>query len=358
MHERIGDPASFSGWGGNGEYPLGQDRWNAFWSDSADDTETFFINRPIDVLGGVGVNARGQQTVNDFGVDLNDDTAVAIDVYSAFIQDEITLTERLDVIVGARFDRFEIDVFDAVSNDTSSRSDQEVSPRLGVVYKPAVNMSLYASYSESFLPRSGEQFANINGSKGQLDPNTFDNMELGFKWDLASGLSLTAAAFRIQQTSPQVADDDPATLDVIETETDGVELQLQGQFTGSWYLSAAYTYLDGEQVDRSGPTGKRPRELPESMFSLWNYVQLSQKFSAGLGLTYQDESFINNSNSAVLPSYTRVDAALYYQFSSSLRMQVNFENLTDTAYYPSSHSTHQATVGAPFNARFAITKDF
>ena len=335
-----------------------QDRWNAFWSDSADDTETFFINRPIDVLGGVGVNARGQQTVNDFGVDLNDDTAVAIDVYSAFIQDEITLTERLDVIVGARFDRFEIDVFDAVSNDTSSRSDQEVSPRLGVVYKPAVNMSLYASYSESFLPRSGEQFANINGSKGQLDPNTFDNMELGFKWDLASGLSLTAAAFRIQQTSPQVADDDPATLDVIETETDGVELQLQGQFTGSWYLSAAYTYLDGEQVDRSGPTGKRPRELPENMFSLWNYVQLSQKFSAGLGLTYQDESFINNSNSAVLPSYTRVDAALYYQFSSSLRMQVNFENLTDTAYYPSSHSTHQATVGAPFNARFAITKDF
>ena len=171
-------------------------------------------------------------------------------------------------------------------------------------------------------------------------------------------MSLTAAAFRIQQTSPQVADDDPATLDVIETETDGVELQLQGQFTGSWYLSAAYTYLDGEQVDRSGPTGKRPRELPENMFSLWNYVQLSQKFSAGLGLTYQDESFINNSNSAVLPSYTRVDAALYYQFSSSLRMQVNFENLTDTAYYPSSHSTHQATVGAPFNARFAITKDF
>ncbi len=335
-----------------------QDRWNSFWSETADDQETFFVNRPIEVLGGVGMNSRGAQSVNDFTIDLNDDTRVSIDVYSGFIQDEITITEALDVIIGARFDRFAIDVFDVVTGEVSARTDEAVSPRLGLVYKPAQNMSLYASYSESFLPRSGEQFANINGSKGQLDPNTFENMELGFKWDLPSGLSLTAAAFQIQQRSPQVADDDPATLDVIETETDGVELQMAGQLTGFWYLSAAYTYLDGEQVDRTGPTGQRPRELPESMFSLWNFFQLSQKFSAGLGLTYQDESFINNSNSAILPSYTRVDAALYYELSSTLRLQVNFENLTDTGYFPSSHSTHQATVGAPFNARFAITKDF
>jgi catecholate siderophore receptor len=229
---------------------------------------------------------------------------------------------------------------------------------VGVVFKPAVNMSLYASYSESFLPRSGEQFANINGSKGQLDPNTFENMELGFKWDLASDLSLTAAAFQIQQTSPQVADNDPSTLDVIETETDGVEIQIEGRLADFWNISAAYTYLDGEQVGRSGPSGRRPRELPENMFSLWNSFQFSQKLSGGLGLTYQDESFINNSNSAVLPSYTRIDAALYYQLSNTLRMQVNIENLTDTDYFPSSHSTHQATVGAPLNARFAITKDF
>ncbi|MBT7340439.1 MAG: TonB-dependent receptor, partial [Halieaceae bacterium] len=180
----------------------------------------------------------------------------------------------------------------------------------------------------------------------------------GFKWDLASDLSLTAAAFQIQQTSPQVADNDPSTLDVIETETDGVEIQIEGRLADFWNLSAAYTYLDGEQVGRSGPSGRRPRELPENMFSLWNSFQFSQKLSGGLGLTYQDESFINNSNSAVLPSYTRIDAALYYQLSNTLRMQVNIENLTDTDYFPSSHSTHQATVGAPLNARFAITKDF
>ena len=335
-----------------------QDRWNTYWSATADDKETFFINRPLQVLGGVGVNSRGAQTTNDFTVDINDDTRVSIDVYSAFIQDEISITEKFDVILGARFDHFEIDVFNVPANDVSSRTDEEVSPRLGLVYKPVENMSLYGSYSESFMPRSGEQFANINGSKGQLDPNTFENLEVGFKWDFGSGLSLTAAAFQIQQTSPQVADNDPSTLDVIETETDGVEIQLDGQLTDFWYLSASYTYLDGEQVGRTGPSGRRPRELPENMFSVWNSFQFSQKFSGGLGLTYQDESFINNSNSAVLPSYTRVDAALYYQLSNTLRIQVNVENLTDTDYYPSSHSTHQATVGAPLNARFAITKDF
>lgn len=335
-----------------------QDRWNTYWSATADDKETFFINRPLQVLGGAGVNSRGAQTINDFTVDINDDTRVSIDVYSAFIQDEISITEKFDVILGARFDHFEIDVLNVAANDVSSRTDEEVSPRLGLVYKPTENMSVYGSYSESFLPRSGEQFANINGSKGQLDPNTFENMEVGFKWDFGSGVSLTAAAFQIQQTSPQVADNDPSTLDVIETETDGVEIQLDGQLTDFWYLSASYTYLDGEQVGRTGPSDERPRELPENMFSIWNAFQFSQKFSGGLGLTYQDESFINNSNSAVLPSYTRVDAALYYQLSNTLRIQVNVENLTDTDYFPSSHSTHQATVGAPLNARFAITKDF
>ena len=220
------------------------------------------------------------------------------------------------------------------------------------------NMSLYASYSESFLPRSGEQFANINGSKNQLDADTFANTELGFKWDISSSLSFTAAIFEIEQESPQVADSDPDTLDVIKSETDGFELQLEGQITDAWYVSAAYSFLDGEQMGRSGPTGLRPRELPENMFSVWNFVQFTANLGMGIGLTYQDESFINNSNTARLPSYTRVDAAIYYEWSDDWRIQLNVENLGDTDYYPSSHSTHQATVGAPFNARIAITKDF
>ena len=335
-----------------------QDRWNSHWSETSSDRETFIVTRPMDIVGGVGINALGAQTVNDFTVDLNDDTRVNIEVASFYLQDEMAITNYLDLVLGARFDQFEIDVFDVPASDSRSKRDEQVSPRLGLVLKPMENMSLYASYSESFLPRSGEQFANINGSKGELDADTFANTELGFKWDISPGLSFTAAVFEIEQESPQVADNDPATLDVIKSQTDGFELQLEGQLTETWYVSAAYSYLDGEQMGRTGSKGLRPRELPENMFSIWNFVQFTPKLGAGLGLTYQDESFINNSNTARLPSYTRVDAALYYEWSDKLRVQLNVENLGDTEYFPSSHSTHQATVGAPFNARLALTMDF
>ena len=85
--------------------------------------------------------------------------------------------------------------------------------------KPQENLSIYASYSESFLPRSGEQFANINGANNALEPDEFVNLEAGVKWDFADRMSFTAAAFEIQQSSPQPNDNDPATLDVIDSES-------------------------------------------------------------------------------------------------------------------------------------------
>ena len=333
-----------------------QDRFNSFWDTTADDNEVFAITRPLALNGGIGLNASGAATSNSFAMDVNDDTHVGIDVRSLYVQDEIEISGKLDLIIGARYDRFEIDVFNVVANEQRSREDDEISPRAGLVFKPVENISLYASYSESFLPRSGEQFANINGSNNQLDPNTFSNTEAGVKWDINSNLSVTAAVFEIEQSSPQVADNDPETLDVIDSEITGFEAQIQGQLTDSWYISAGYSQLDGEQVDRNGPTGLRPRELPEQMLSLWNTYQVSPKLGLGLGLTRQDESYINNSNSALLPDYTRIDAAAFYDLSEDFRIQLNIENLTDELYFPHSHSTHQATVGRPLAARLTIRK--
>ncbi len=334
-----------------------QDRFNAVWDTTQDDNEIFLIDGPLNLRGGVGINAAGDPTRVSF-TDLNDDTRVDVDVMSAYIQDEIMLTDWLNMVVGLRYDSFDIEVFNVPANETRSRKDDEISPRAGLILKPQENISIYGSYSESFLPRSGEQFANINGNNNQLDPNTFENLEAGIKWDLNRGLSLTAAIFEIEQSSPQVADNDPSTLDVIDSEIDGFEIQLQGQVNEWWYVSAGYSNLDGEQVNRSGPTGLRPRELPEHMFSVWNNFQVTDRLALGLGVTHQDESFINNSNTAVLPNYSRVDLAAYYDVSNDLRLQLNVENLTDKQYFPNAHSTHQATVGAPLNARLTASWRF
>ncbi|MEP3653500.1 MAG: TonB-dependent siderophore receptor [Litorimonas sp.] len=331
-----------------------QFRFNSFFNTTLDDNEVFSVERPLNLRNGVGVNADGVATSNDFTADINDDTRVNIDVFSAYIQDEIAISDMLDVIVGARFDSFDIDVNNVVANEQRSRKDEEISPRLGLVFKPQENISLYGSYSESFQPRSGEQFANINGDNDALDPNIFTNLEAGLKWDFANGLSFTAAVFEIEQESPVISDTNAETFDIIETTINGFEAQLQGQITQDWFVSAGYSYLDGEQSDGT----LRPRELPENTFSLWNSYQVTDAFGLGLGLSYQDESFVNNSNSATLPSYTRFDAAAYYDVSDDLRLQVNIENLTDTLYFPNSHSTHQVTVGAPLNARFTISGNF
>ncbi|MDA8020955.1 MAG: TonB-dependent siderophore receptor [Thermoanaerobaculia bacterium] len=342
-----------------------QNRFNSYFDTSAADVAAgvsgaktdrakFLAKRGIDLTNGVGVLADGRITRNSFSTDLNDDTRVGVEVFSAYIQDEIEFSEKFDVTLGARFDSFDIEVFNVPANEIRTRKDEEVSPRLGLVFKPRENASLYASYSESFLPRSGEQYANINGDNNRLDPNTFVNLEVGVKWDFSRRLSLTAAVFEIEQESPVVSDSDAGTFDVIETTVDGIEVQLQGQVMDRWYISAGYSYLDGEQADGS----RRPRELPENMFSVWNSYQATDRFTLGLGLTYQDESFINNSNSAVLPSYTRVDAAAFYDVSDTLRVQLHVENLTDELYFPNSHSTHQATVGAPLNARLSLRGRF
>ncbi|WP_420038317.1 TonB-dependent receptor [Sulfidibacter corallicola] len=342
-----------------------QNRYNSYFDTSAADVAAgvpgartdqanFLATRPIVLTNGVGVLADGRTTNNSFSTNLNDDTRVNIEVLSFYLQDEIEISDKFDVTLGARFDSFDIEVFNVPANEVRTREDQEVSPRLGLVYKPKENTSFYASYSESFLPRSGEQFANINGDNNRLDPNTFTNLEAGVKWDFDRRLSLTAAVFEIEQESPVVADSDAGTFDVIETSVEGIELQLQGQVSDRWFISGGYSYLDGEQADGV----LRPRELPENMFSVWNSFKVTELFSLGLGMTYQDESFINNSNSAVLPSYTRFDAAAYYDVSDKIRIQLNIENLTDELYFPNSHSTHQATVGAPFNARLSLKGQF
>ena len=335
-----------------------QFRINAFWDTTQDDNEIFTVQRPLALRGGIGTNALGQPTINDFTVDLNDDTRVNVEVVSAYIQDEIEVANWLRLVLGARFDSFDIAVDNAVSGVIRTRRDEEISPRLGVIVKPRENVSLYASYSESFLPRSGEQFDDLGQTEAALDPDTFKNLEAGLKWDFADRLALTAAVFEIEQSSPQPSDADPETLDVIDSQIRGFEIALNGRLTDFWSVSAGYSYLDGEQVSRTGPTGLRPRELPEHMVSVWNDFTLGDRLGLGLGLTHQGSSFADNGNNAVLPAYTRIDAAAWYDVSDNVRVQINVENLTDELYFPNAHAVHQVTVAPPLNARFAVTARF
>lgn len=287
---------------------------------------------------------------------------------SAYLQDQISLTKELKVLAGLRYDRFDIDVLDRIEQNDGdavdgnfNRVDEEVTPRFGLIYKPADNVSVYASYSETFLPLSGEQFLTLDLTGESTKPQVFENRELGVKWDLRPSLALTAAVFELEQQSFTAIDpQNPEQAILIDgSRIQGGELQLSGVLTERWAITAGYSYLDGEvrTADGSGDDGNQTRQTPKHMVSVWNTYRVTDRLRLGLGATYQDSFFVQEDNSVQVPSYTRVDAAAYYRLSDAMRLQLNVENLLDEDYFPDAHSNNNITTGRPLNARLTLTMD-
>ena len=325
-------------------------RYNTFFITTEDDNEVFNITRPINF----GVNAAGVRTYNDFTADLKSSTESDIEVTSIYIQDQIDVTDNLKVLLGGRLDNFDITVRDIKNGTSESREDEEFSPRAGIIYKPQENISLYVSYAESFLPRSGEQFKKLDANAARLDPDVYESTEVGVKWDIRPGLSFTASYFDSEQTIATRDSDTGENSEIVGLQVDGIELELKGQVTEKLSLAIGYSDLDGETAK-----GGEPREIPEYTASLWATYEVNDRFGIGLGITSQGESNIKNDKPGlILPDYTRVDFAAYYDVADDLSIQLNVENVTDELYFPHSHSTHQASVGEPLNARISLRKTF
>jgi catecholate siderophore receptor len=306
-------------------------------------------------------------TIPAFGFDSPArDRASEVTVFSVYLQDQISLTKRLKILLGGRFDSFDIDVNDIMNQGQFARGDEEFTPRLGAIYKPQENISLYTSYSETFLPRSGDQFLTLNLNQSQTQPQKTVNLEAGLKWDIQPRLSLTTAIFEVDRSSVVTLDSENSdVLDVIDGNVvQGFELQLQGKLTNNWSINAGYSYLNGNVQDLGSDgtagsnDGNEPRQTPQNMFHLWNNVQLTQAFGLGLGATYQDSYFVREDNAVRVPDYIRLDAAAYYNLPSGVRLQVNIENLLNTDYFPDAHSNDNISTGKPLNARFTISSVF
>ena len=325
-------------------------RYDTFWSTTSDDNEVFDISRPMDFT----VNADGIATSVDFTTSLKSKTSSDIRVTSLYIQDQIDLTDNIKLMIGGRHDSFDITVVDIKNMTSESRKDTEFSPRAGLVFKPSEEMSLYWSFSQSFLPRSGEQYKALSATSARLDPDVFESNEIGLKYDISPRLNLTLSYFNSEQTRAERDNDTGENSEVRGLTVDGLEVQLKGQLTDRLDVMVGYSSLDGETS-----SGGEPREIPDHTFSLFAKYQVNDKYGWAFGMTRQGESKIKDNNPGlVLPEYTRLDLGAYYKLSNGLELQVNIENLNDELYFPHSHSTHQASVGEPFNARVSVRKQF
>ncbi|HYE47412.1 MAG TPA: TonB-dependent siderophore receptor [Caulobacter sp.] len=289
-------------------------------------------------------------------------TVSTVETVSVYVQDQMSIGPHFDVVVGLRYDRFDIDGVDRQPNPDRpfGRVDEKVSPRLGVIYKPVEPVSLYASYSRSFLPRSGDQFLTLSTTQEDLEPESFTNYELGAKWDITPRLNVTAAVFQLDRTNATTPDpNNPAlTINAGATRTRGFEVSATGALTASWQVSAGYAWQD---ATLRGNDAVRLAQTPEHQFSLWNRYDVNERLGLGLGIIHQADQYAAIRTTAAatrLPSFTRVDAAVFYTVNDRLELQLNVENLLDETYFPDAHNNNNISTGAPLNARFTLRTRF
>ncbi|HEX8194556.1 MAG TPA: TonB-dependent siderophore receptor [Allosphingosinicella sp.] len=292
------------------------------------------------------------------GGNWNDGEATVAAVY---IQDQIRISDALEIVAGLRFDRFEIDVLNRNNNAEFSRTDELLSPRLGVIVRPTEALSLYASYSRSYLPSSGDQFTSLDLTGQALEPERFDNYEIGAKWEPLPGLLATAALYQLDRTNTRALAPDGVT--IVQTgaqRSRGLELGLERQISNRWQISAGYALQDAEITDTTAaaPEGRKVPFVPRHQFSFWNRYDVSGRLGLGLGVVARSAMFASISNQVRLPGYVRADAALFYEIADGIEAQVNVENLFGRDYFPTAHSDNNIAPGAPRTARATLRFTF
>lgn len=296
-------------------------------------------------------------------------------ITSFYLQDQIILSPKWEMVLGLRHDKFEVDYTNlptATSNTISkfNSTDNKVSPRAGLIFKPMDNLSLYASYSQSYVPRAGDQITDLSQVNAGLSPEKFINHEIGAKLDVTTDLSLTAAIYKLERQNVLIQSPESGLNTLVDgQETNGLELGVTGKLTEKWSVFGGYAYQDGEITKQQGLNTSSSRILkgaelgqtPSHTFSVWNRYDFNETWGAALGVVSRSEMYATTptaSQSTVLPGYTRLDAAIYGKFSKNLRLQVNLENLTNKEYALSAHNNNNIVPGAPLTGRATLIYNF
>ncbi|CAN7531995.1 catecholate siderophore receptor Fiu [Variovorax sp. LjRoot290] len=296
--------------------------------------------------------------------------------------DTIKLNEQWLINGGLRYEHYKSDFsgLDApAANGTQlatrlGKSDNLLTGKVGVVFKPAPNGSIYAAYATSAKP-PGSDFAlsgtatNINNPN--LDPQKAKTAEVGTKWDLLDKrLAVTGALFRTTNENEQVQIDTFGNTEQYgKTRVQGVELSAIGQITPAWQVIAGIASIDTEILEGSRTSttqnGAQIRFSPKLTATLWTTYKFPMGLIVGAGARYVDTQARATSNAALtpttffptIPSYTVFDAMIGYEINKNVAIQLNLYNLTDKFYLARvNNAGNRLTVGTPRSA--TLTANF
>ena len=274
------------------------------------------------------------------------------DTAAIYLQDQLRFTARWQAVAGLRYERFAVDFVNQRNGARIARTDAPWSPRVALLYQPVAALSLYASVSQSFLPRAGEQLASLTPSNAVFAPERFRNVEAGAKWDVAPGLSASAAVYRLERSHVAVTDPVDATRAMLVDgqRSVGLELELNGKVQAGWSIAGGYAWQKAVLTAAQSATalaGATVAHVPRHSLSLWNRYDFSPVWGAALGVIARSAVYASVSNTVVLPGFTRFDGAVYFKPQPRFQLQLNLENLLNRKYFASAHSNDNIAPGSP-----------
>lgn len=282
----------------------------------------------------------------------------------------LSVADPLTVIAGARVSDFRVrtrNVPPAAPTPwvtSANKTDDEVTPYAGAVFDLNKQISLYASYSDIFIP----QTQNKTGG-GTLDPRVGKQHEIGSKGEFFDGrLTASLAIFKLRDENRAFADPNNIGffLNAGEVESKGWEAEIAGSPAPGWDIQAGYTRLDTKYLkDRNNQGLPLTTWEPKHTLKLWGVRRFGSGplagLSVGLGANLLSETEAGTGTSAIRRQggYAVVNALLSYRIDRHFTVALNANNLLDKTYYTRLGGTNTYnTYGEPRNFTLSLRASY
>lgn len=286
--------------------------------------------------------------------------------YSAYAQDALYLTDKWIAVAGMRYQYYtQYAGKGRPFNVNTDSRDEQWTPKLGLVYKLTPSVSLFANYSQTFMPQS-----SIASYIGDLPPETSNAYEVGAKFDLFDGVTANIALFDIHKRNVLYTESiggETIAKTAGRVRSQGVEVDLAGSLTENTNIIASYGYTDAKVLEDPDYAGKPLPNVPRHTGSLFLTYDIHNAF-AGNTLTLGGGGHGVSRRSATngadyyLPGYFVADAFAAYKMKLQypVTLQVNVKNLFDKTYYTSSIATNNLgnQIGDPREVQFTVKMEF
>ena len=286
--------------------------------------------------------------------------------YSAYAQDALYLTDKWIAVAGLRYQYYtQYAGKGRPFNVNTDSRDEQWTPKLGLVYKLTPSVSLFANYSQTFMPQS-----SIASYIGDLPPETSNAYEVGAKFDLFDGITANIALFDIHKRNVlynESVGGETIAKTAGRVRSQGVEVDLAGSLTENTNIIASYGYTDAKVLEDPDYAGKPLPNVPKHTGSLFltydiHNVYNSNTLTVGGGGHAVSKRSGTNGADYYLQGYAVADvfAAYKMKLQYPVTLQVNVKNLFDKTYYTSSIATNNLgnQIGDPREVQFTVKMDF